>query len=232
MFPVASIMVKAPAAPAAGRKSQHILCILLISYFFLGETHPTKVVLACAGVTLGFGVNALAEASIYTAVLGQNLQSLVAGCLAGLVSSFFVALYPLLLNRALGKGTCKWQMSINVNTMSLVWYLPLIMFEVHRGGLIDSPALSNVNFWVFNFVTATVGFVLNIAAMLQVRYTSPLTHMIVGSFKGAVTSIIGVLFFDNKMSFQSAVGLAILIASSFAYSYLNQRPPAPKPKEA
>ena len=23
-------------------KSQHILCILLISYFFLAETHPTK----------------------------------------------------------------------------------------------------------------------------------------------------------------------------------------------
>lgn len=37
-------------------------------------------------------------------------------------------------------------MSINVNTMSLVWYLPLIMFEVHRGGLIDSPALSNVKY--------------------------------------------------------------------------------------
>jgi len=45
-----------------------------------------------------------------------------------------------------------------------------------------------------------------------------------GSFKGAVTSVIGVVFFGNHMNPQSALGLSILIASSFAYSYLKQAP--------
>ena len=74
------------------------------------------------------------------------------------------------------------QISINVNAMSLVWYTPLIIYEIWVGGLLSSPFLLDVEFWTFNFATvswrareqswltpaqASVGFVLNVAAMLQ-----------------------------------------------------------------
>ena len=139
--------------------------------------------------------------------------------------------------------------------------------------MLDNKYLYSKEFWAFNFATATVGFVLNIASMLQVctllgkhrilplhalqkfsypktaispemvttqdfrplgslslilsnlpplpqvRVTSPLTHMVVGAFKGAVTTCLGVVLYGNKMNITSTIGVAILISSSFAYSY-------------
>jgi hypothetical protein len=66
-----------------------------------------------------------------------------------------------------GQGASKWQLSINVNTMSLAWYLPLLAYEAHAGSMLAAPALRSPRFWAFNFATASVGFALNIAAMLQ-----------------------------------------------------------------
>jgi drug/metabolite transporter (DMT)-like permease len=71
-------------------------------------------------------------------------------------------------------------------------YLPLIAYEILSGDMLTSPALRNGDFWGFNFLTGTVGFFLNAVAMMHVRYTSALTHMIVGSVKGAVTTLISV----------------------------------------
>ena len=39
------------------------------------------------------------------------------------------------------------QKSINVNTMSIVWYLPLVAYEVWGGGMLASPALWEPQFW-------------------------------------------------------------------------------------
>ncbi|EKX53811.1 hypothetical protein GUITHDRAFT_160935 [Guillardia theta CCMP2712] len=148
-------------------KSQHILCILVLSYFLRNEMQPWPVVVSCVGVTLGFIINAIAEADIVITKLGEDLSTLIYGCVAGFVSSFFVALYPMLLHSSILKGKNNWQISINVNAMSLVWYTPLIIYEIWVGGLLSSPFLLDVEFWTFNFATASVGFVLNVAAMLQ-----------------------------------------------------------------
>lgn len=204
-------------------KSQHILCILLLNYLWLKKTYPPSILLACLGVTAGFIINAFAEADLVRTVLDSDMASLGVGCLAGFISSFFVALYPILLNQSQLAGQNRWQMSININAMSLLWYIPLIAFEASSPAFLSSPAWADVPFWTFNFLTASVGFLLNLAAMLQVQYTSPLTHMISGSFKGAVTSLLGVLLSNNQMSLQSALGLGVLLFSSFLYSFFQRR---------
>jgi GDP-fucose transporter C1 len=186
----------------------------------LGETAALNIMVACAGVTIGFIVNAMAEVDIIKSLLHEEITSLVWGMAAGLISSFFVALYPLLLKRSMLTGLDNWQISINVNLMSFIWFLPLIAYEIVQGGMLDNAVLYDSKFWAFNFATASVGFVLNLASMLQVRLTSPLTHMVVGAFKGAVTTCLGVLLFGNKMTLTSTLGVAILILSSFSYSYL------------
>ena len=58
--------------------------------------------------------------------------------------------------------------------------------------------------------------------MLHVQHTSPLTHMVAGSFKGAVTSLLGVAALGNAMSPASHAGLALLLASALAYSVLKR----------
>ena len=75
---------------------------------------------------------------------------------------------------------------------------------------------------VLNFLTGTVGFLLNVVAMLHVRYTSPLTHMIIGSLKGAVTTFISVVLLGDKINAQGVTGLGILVISSFLYSYFRR----------
>jgi hypothetical protein len=59
------------------------------------------------GVTFGFAINALAEVRILEGQ-HEDLAGLAIGCLAGLISSFFVALYPILVNRSMQKGLSKW----------------------------------------------------------------------------------------------------------------------------
>mmetsp|Transcript_30117 Transcript_30117/g.58875 ORF Transcript_30117/g.58875 Transcript_30117/m.58875 type:complete len:343 (+) Transcript_30117:88-1116(+) len=200
-------------------KSQHILFSLILSAVINGSHSGVDIVLACAGVTVGFIINAMAEVDIMRSLLNDDISSLVWGMAAGLVSSFFVALYPLLLKRSM-VSLDNWQISINVNMMSLLWFAPLIGYEVYQGNMLDNALLYDTRFWTFNFATATVGFVLNLASMMQVRVTSPLTHMVVGAFKGAVTTCLGVVLYGNKMNLTSTMGVAILICSSFAYSYL------------
>ena len=80
----------------------------------------------------------------------------------------------------------------HIHTHMIHRYLPLIAYEILSGDMLTSPALRNGDFWGFNFLTGTVGFFLNAVAMMHVRYTSALTHMIVGSVKGAVTTLISV----------------------------------------
>lgn len=53
--------------------------------------------------------------------LDNDMASLIWGVSAGLVSSFFVALYPLLLKRSM-VSLDNWQISIHVNLMSLLWF--------------------------------------------------------------------------------------------------------------
>uniref|UniRef100_A0A6U4TTN3 Sugar phosphate transporter domain-containing protein n=1 Tax=Hemiselmis andersenii TaxID=464988 RepID=A0A6U4TTN3_HEMAN len=200
-------------------KSQHILFSLILSSLLLGTTAAPNIIMACAGVTVGFIINAMAEVDIMRSLVNDSLASLTWGMAAGLVSSFFVALYPLLLKRSM-VSMDNWQISINVNLMSLLWFAPLIGYEIHQGKMLDNPVLYDRAFWAFNFATATVGFVLNLASMMQVRVTSPLTHMVVGAFKGAVTTCLGVVMYGNKMNLTSTVGVTILISCSFFYSYL------------
>jgi len=198
-------------------KSQHILFSLLLSALVYGSSSGIDIMGSCAGVTVGFVINAMAEIDILRS-LDNDMASLMQGVSAGLISSFFVALYPLLLKRSM-VSLDNWQISIHVNLMSLLWFTPLIYYEITQG-MLDNKYLYSKEFWAFNFATATVGFVLNIASMLQVRVTSPLTHMVVGAFKGAVTTCLGVVLYGNKMNITSTIGVAILISSSFAYSYL------------
>eukprot|EP00802_Teleaulax_amphioxeia_P014376 Tamp_14440.p1 GENE.Tamp_14440~~Tamp_14440.p1 ORF type:complete len:402 (+),score=78.24 Tamp_14440:90-1208(+) len=211
-------------------KSQHILCNLLLGYFVFGNSQPLKIVLCCVGVTTGFVINALAERDVLEkmAQTPDFFAQLLKGCVAGLVSSFFVALYPILLSRSFLKGSDRWQESINVNSMSIIWYLPLVSYEILAGDLLSSPALGNRDFWAFNLLTGSVGFFLNAVAMMHVRYTSPLTHMIVGSLKGAVTTLISVAVLGDQVNAQGVTGLSILIASSFAYSYFRAQLQAKK----
>ena len=104
-------------------KSQHILCNLAMGYFIFGTTQPWKIILCCVGVTVGFLVNVLAERTVLEEMAQTQdfATELAKGCLAGLVSSFFVALYPILLDRSFLKGSDTWQVSSLAPA-----YLPLL----------------------------------------------------------------------------------------------------------
>ncbi len=68
--------------------------------------------------------------------------------------------------------------------------------------------------------------------MLHVQHTSPLTHMVAGSLKGAATSLLGVALLGNAMSPASHAGLAVLLASALAYSALRRAEAAARPAAA
>mmetsp|Transcript_57717 Transcript_57717/g.151879 ORF Transcript_57717/g.151879 Transcript_57717/m.151879 type:complete len:283 (-) Transcript_57717:667-1515(-) len=197
-------------------KSQHILCSLLLSYLWLKESQTVPVIASCLGVTAGFLINTFAEMKIIEQT--KSFDQLAIGCAAGFLSSFFVALYPILIKQSMNNGWNKWQLSININSMSLLWFIPAIFAEFASGDLLSSATLRRPSFWALQSLAASAGFFLNIAAMLQVEHTSALTHMVVGSLKGGITSVVAVLLLGNRTSAASWVGTTLLAGSSLAYA--------------
>ena len=58
---------------------------------------------------------------------------------------------------------------------------------------------SNV-FWSL-LLSGLMGYLINIAIFMQIRYTSALTNAVSGTAKAVVQSLLGVLLFGNKIHF-------------------------------
>jgi hypothetical protein len=65
-----------------------------------------------------------------------------------------------------------------------------------------------------------VGFLINISTFLQIKWTSPLTHNISGTAKACVQTIMGVLIWQNDVSFLGMFGTFLSIIGCFLYGYV------------
>ena len=85
-------------------------------------------------------------------------------------------------------------------------------------------------------LAGVAGLLINTATYLQIKFTSPLTHAISGTAKACVQTVLGVMIYQNPVSFlvrrsntalacylihlQNGVGILLVIIGSFLYSYV------------
>lgn len=108
------------------------------------------------------------------------------------------------------------------NNVNASWFfLPLIfLFGEHRIIEANLPILMTSKYWSLMFTAGFLGFAIGIVTVMQINYTSPLTHNISGTAKACVQTILALLIWQNATTLNGNIGLAMTIIGSCLYAYV------------
>jgi len=217
-------------------RSLAVVFQLFFTYTILGVSTSGRAIQACVIVVIGFLVGS-----------GGELGFSWIGSIYGVISSIFVALNGIFVKKILPKvEDNEWKLLMYNLIMSIILLFP-IMFAYGEWTTIQNYDFTDtMSQWILLTVTGFFGFLINIALFLQIKYTSPLTSVIVGASKSCFQTILSVLIFKNPISMMNVVGLILTISGTFMYSYVRylemkqqhsvkdqqqQQPPPPPTKE-
>ena len=194
-------------------RSLSILFSLILSRVLFSERTSWKAACTSLIIMVGFALGSWGEVPS---------QFSLAGLLFGVLSSFFVALNSILV-KSVGEKTFnndQW-MLMYYNTclaIPLLLLLTLIKGELYEAlPMVFSLPLST---YLSLLVTGLLGFLINIAISLQIKYTSPLTNNVSGTFKGVFQIVISVIWFDNEITALNALGSVLVLVGSGMYSHV------------
>jgi GDP-fucose transporter C1 len=193
-------------------RSLHVLFSILFGYLLTGQGVSPRVLLACVGITVGFALGCVGESTAS--------EFSVFGTAMGVVSTVFVALNGHEIKKNLGKvGNNEWELS-RYNSVNSVVMLPAVILAT---GELRGVALDTLWEQLFSLpvlFSGLLGFLINLAAYIQVKATSPLTHMVSGTFKGVIQTVVASFIFGNPLTGTFVVGSAIVVVCSVAYGLL------------
>jgi GDP-fucose transporter C1 len=167
-----------------------------------------KTIFSCLVVFSGFVIGSLGEVNFSWA-----------GLIAGVISSGAVAYYGIAIKKALPHvGGSQWRLLIYNTTISIFMSLPIMYFFDELPG-VNNIVISN-QIWNAIWISGVLGFLINIAIFMQVKYTTPLTNAISGTAKACIQTLLGWLFFRNEVSFMNFMGIVAVIGGSGWYSQI------------
>lgn len=188
-------------------------------------------------VCLGYFVGVLSEDAVYR-------LSFDSGLLFGLLSSFTTALHAIVIKRSIQhtRGGIL-DLVYRNNLLSLLLCIPVVIlcgevgpaYKMFTGQLVDTKISSSASntlhsFWIGVLVTGGVGFLINLAGFLQIKVTSPTTHMISSAVRGVYVScflslhrlqtFVAVLVFGDIITMGRGLGIVIILFGSSVYTFL------------
>ncbi|KAJ6245977.1 solute carrier family 35 [Anaeramoeba flamelloides] len=179
---------------------------------------PSNNVLgACAVVTLGFIIGNVGE-----------IDFTWEGLIFGILASIFSALYPITIKLKLNKSDqkvpsfTKGKLMIYNNSVSLIILLPFLLLT----GDLKPEKLELFLSYKFAgklLFSISLSFLMSFAMVLQIKNVSPLTHMVVGSFKGAIQTLLAAILWSSKFTRLNIFGNFLTIFGSFIYGYLTDK---------
>jgi len=187
-------------------------------YLFPEQGIDLKTILSCLVVFTGFVIGSVGEVHFSWP-----------GLIAGVISSAAVAWYGIAIKKALPHvGGNQWRLLLYNTATAIVFMIPvLIVFD-------EMPYLSKIQFtptiWNSLLISGVLGYLINIAIFMQVKYTTPLTNAISGTAKACVQTLLGWLLFRNPVSMLNFLGIVAVIGGSGWYSQIRYE--AMKAKEA
>ena len=210
---------------------------LLLSLFILRPRpyFPPLSLLGVGAVMLGFVIGLSKDVTAH--LTGGR------GIALGIGSSFTTAVESVVVKRYLnadskagaenekvddGEVLGVWQTVWMSNIISLVVFLvPLLVVTGDAAKLSTSVAgTSNSipsSFFSLAFATGFVGFLLTIATFLQIKVTSPTTHMIVTASRGVAQSALAVAVFRETVTSGRVSSMAMILSGSAVYGWAKDR---------
>lgn len=192
-------------------RSLTILFNILLSLLVLGQKTSFKCCCCCAGVTIGF----------YVGIEGEINLSIL-GAIYGVLSSFFLAAYSIASKYAIQELDNNEYLLLEYNTpAAIVLLFPLVYFSGEFNVLQERKPLK---FWVCHTIAGIVGFAINLAVFLNIKYTTPLTHNLSGTVKASLQTILAYFLFSNEnLTYKKSLGCAIIICFSGLYAYVKKK---------
>jgi len=108
------------------------------------------------------------------------------------------------------------------NNLNAVFLLPIFIFTAneHVEIMRSVEVFSDVFFWEITIGAGIMGYLINFATYLQIKYTSPLSHNVSGTAKAAAQTVLALVIFRNPVSLQGLFGCAIVIIASSIYTQI------------
>jgi solute carrier family 35 (GDP-fucose transporter), member C1 len=191
-------------------RSWTIICNIVIGYLYFHTSTSRKSIMCCVVIVIGYIIS----------VDGEVNFSLT-GVIFGLASSVFVSLYSIQVKRVLpAVDGNTWRLMIYNNMNALLVMPVVIVLSGELTSLQESFVVQTNYFWVVTAVTGSFGFLINIASFMQISHTGALTHNVSGTAKACVQTVLGVMIWQNPISFKAGIGTFITIAGCALYSFI------------
>jgi GDP-fucose transporter C1 len=223
---------------------------VVFQYVFLRKPSSMAVLLCCAVIFAGFLTGLFGDGSNPQALIGEikgeddddddddnpaSTGASMSGIIFGVLSSLSTALHAVVIKSSLE--------AVQGNTLELVWYnnvltavalAPLVLaageYDQIQTLLFppeDDPAYwngSSYALWhtlcIGTLVTGFFGFLINLAGFLQIKVTSPVTHMISSAVRGVLQTIIAVWIFSEVLTAPRVLGILFILTGSAFYTFV------------
>ena len=116
----------------------------------------------------------------------------------------------------------------DVSSRKLSWYnninaslgfLPLVFLAgEHKELLAKTDVLMSSYYWFVMTIAGFLGFAIGIVTVMQINYTTPLTHNISGTVKACVQTILAILIFKAPWTWKGLTGIGLTIGGSLLYA--------------
>eukprot|EP01071_Lankesteria_metandrocarpae_P005242 Lankesteria_metandrocarpae@DN3921_c0_g1_i1.p1 len=196
-------------------RSLTIIMTIILSYGILGQTESRSIVGSCVIMVLGFIVGSLDPSTLS-----------LSGVITGACSSISQAFYNVTIKKSLGYVDNNTNVMLLYNQIiSSLLFIPVIYLSGEVPGVRENLPLqtSDPNFvqvWSSLVFSGFLAAVMNVAAYLCVKMTSPLTFNIVGVTKSLVQSLGGFVFLGDAVTVQALSGIMLSLCGSAYYSFV------------
>jgi GDP-fucose transporter C1 len=112
---------------------------------------------------------------------------------------------------------------IEYNTpIAIIALAPLVWYSGEFDIIVNGRTL---HFWIMQVLAGVVGFVINIAIFLNIKYTTPLTHNLSGTVKACVQMMLAFVIFPESetMTWMKFIGVVMVIGFAAFYAWVRKQ---------
>ncbi|KAJ3507494.1 hypothetical protein NMY22_g16912 [Coprinellus aureogranulatus] len=199
---------------------------VVVSFIFLHARPSLKVLSACGVVTFGFFIGVFLD--------GTPVSML--GIFFGVASSAITAVHSVVIKKSLK--------AVNGSALALSWYMnvlsaallfpilllagegPDVMKLIFNVNELTVPegSMSPLRTFIYgSLITGLLGFLMNIASLLSIKVTSPITHMVSSAVRGVAASLLGMWLFHDVITTGRASSIGTILAGSALYTWFKHK---------
>jgi GDP-fucose transporter C1 len=195
-------------------RSLSIVTNVILSYSILGQKTSVRTMLCLVIVIAGFFVGA-----------GGEINLNVLGTVFGVIASVFVSLHSVYTKKSNGfVGGDKWKLAFYSNFIAAFMYPPLIVIAGEHIVVMQHVFMfARPFYWFTMLIGSFLGFLIGIVTVMQINFTSPLTHNISGMAKACVQTLLALIIYRNPTTVMAMVGVALVIGGSGLYTFVRMR---------